>query len=60
VNQNDVWYARLHLTFEFVITAMVLAGVFVIALTPTSEAIDSGASAIAALVVGYWFGRRNQ
>lgn len=56
-NVNDVWLARLHLTFEFLITIIVLVGCGLLALAPTSNAIDSGVSAIAALVVGYWFGR---
>lgn len=56
---NDVWYQRLHLTFEFVITAMILGGSYLIVINAqASPAADSGAAAVVTLVVGYWFGRR--
>ena len=49
---------RMRLAFEFVITVMVLFGAFAVALTPgTATEADSGAAAVATLVVGYWFGR---
>jgi hypothetical protein len=57
-SEADVWLARLRLTFEFTITIVVLVGAFLIALTPgTATQADSGAAAVATLVVGYWFGR---
>jgi hypothetical protein len=49
---------RLRLIFEFLITLTVLTGAGTIALTPgTTHEADSGAAAVATLVVGYWFGR---
>ena len=55
---EDFWYARLRLAFEFLITIVVLGGAGLIALTPnTTHEADSGAAAVATLVVGYWFGR---
>jgi hypothetical protein len=59
--EGDIWIPRLRLGFEFVITILVLIGAGVIALhQDTSAMADSGASAVASLVIGYWFGRVKQ
>lgn len=55
---RDVMYIRLRLVFEFFITIAVLSGSFAVFIVPgTSTQADSGAAAVATLVVGYWFGR---
>jgi hypothetical protein len=56
--RGDLWLPRLRLCFEFILTLAVLMGAAAIALTPeTSSAADSGLTALATIVVGYWFGR---
>lgn len=56
--KEDVWLPRLRLAFEFSITVMALFGAYLIAISQaTSNEADSGAAAVATLVIGYWFGR---
>ena len=55
---SDVWLPRLRLAFEFVLTMTVLVGAFLLATSGVTSAMaDSGAAALATLVVGYWFSR---
>jgi hypothetical protein len=48
---------NLRLWMEFIITVGVLAGNFVVLITPTPEIVNQGAYQLSTLVLGYWFGR---
>jgi hypothetical protein len=48
------------MSYEFLITVLVLWGSFLIVMNQqTSEFADSGAAAVATLVIGFWFGRQH-
>lgn len=50
-------YDIIHLCFEFLISALVLAGSFSILVVYHDPNVSSGVVAISTLVISYWFGK---
>ena len=50
-------YDIIHLVFEFLISALVLAGGFQILVVYRDPNVSSGVVAVSTLVISYWFGK---
>jgi hypothetical protein len=50
-------YDIIHLIFEFLLSALILAGGFLILVQYRDPNVSSGVVAVSTLVISYWFGR---